>query len=134
MTTAPATSPAKSPLGFNAGLTISMQCKDMPKSRAWYRDVLGFTPLYELPDIGWCELATECVNVNAGLSQVETPKVGGPVPTFGVHDIEAARAKLEAKKVRFDGETQTIPGLVKLATFFDPDGNALMLFQELHGG
>lgn len=134
MTTAPATSPAKSPLGFNAGLTISMQCKDMPKSRAWYRDVLGFTPLYELPDIGWCELATECAKVNVGLSQVENPKVGGPVPTFGVHDIEAARAKLEAKKVRFDGETQTIPGLVKLATFFDLDGNALMLFQELHGG
>ena len=134
MTTAPATSPAESPLGFNAGLTISIQCKDMPKSRAWYRDVLGFTPLYELPDIGWCELATECVKVNVGLSQVENPKVGGPVPTFGVHDIEAARAKLEAKKVRFDGETQTIPGLVKLATFFDPDGNALMLFQELHGG
>lgn len=133
MGTAPLAEAAKSPLGFTAGLTISIQCRDMAASRAWYRDVLGFTPLYELADMGWCELATECAKVNVGLSQVEHPKVGGPVPTFGVHDIDAARAKLESRKVRFDGETQTIPGLVKLATFFDPDGNALMLFQELKG-
>lgn len=134
MSTAPQTVAAsKSPLGFNAGLTISMQCKDMAASRAWYRDVLGFTPLYELAEIGWCELATECAKVNIGLSQVEKPQVGGPVPTFGVHDIAAARAKLEAHRVRFDGPTQTIPGLVMLATFFDPDGNALMLFQDLQG-
>lgn len=133
MTTAPAASPAKSPLGFTAGLTISIQCNDLARSKAWYHEMLGFTPLYELPDIGWCELATECAKVNVGLSQVEEPRVGGPVPTFGVRDIAAARAMLEARKVRFDGETQTIPGLVKLATFFDPDGNALMLYQELQG-
>jgi hypothetical protein len=33
--------------------------------------------------------------------------------------------------VKFDGPTQEIPGMVKLATFFDPDGNAMMFFQDL---
>ena len=126
------TSHPASPLGFNGGLTLSMQTGDRKKAQQWYQDVLGFQLLYEVDDIGWCELATECSKVNIGLSQVENPKVGaGSVPTFGVNDIDDARSQLEAKGVRFDGETQVIPDMVKLATFFDLDGNALMLFQEL---
>jgi hypothetical protein len=50
---------------------------------------------------------------------------------LGVRDIDAARAHLEKHNVRFDGATRTIPGMVKLATFFDPDGHALMLYQSL---
>lgn len=123
-----------STLNYNGGLTISTQVADLKKAAAWYRDVLGFTFLYEVAEIGWCELATEVKGVNIGLSQVEKPKVGaGPVPTFGVNDLDAARKQLEAKKVRFDGPTHEFPGMVKLATFFDPDGNALMLFQDLQG-
>jgi predicted enzyme related to lactoylglutathione lyase len=70
-----------------------------------------------------------------GLSQVEKPKVeGGPTLTWGVKDIEAARAELEGKGVKFDGETRVIPEMVKLATFFDPDGNHLMFYQSLAQG
>jgi catechol 2,3-dioxygenase-like lactoylglutathione lyase family enzyme len=118
-------------INWNGGLTISIQVKDIAKSKAWYQQALGFTFLYEIADIGWCELATAVQRVNVGLSQVEAPKVGGPVPTFGTTNIEHARAHLESLRVPFDGPTQVIPGLVKLATFFDPDGNALMLFEEL---
>ncbi len=131
--TSAATAPSKtrSPLNFNGGLTLAFEVKDRKRSAAWYQDMLGFTMLYDVAEIGWCELATEVPGVNIGLSEVEAPKTGGPVPTFGVADIDKARAMLEAKKVRFDGPTNTIPGMVKLATFFDPDGNALMLFQAL---
>src|SRR5690242_1440745 len=114
-----------SPLNFDGGLTISFQVKDNKKSIAWYQDVLGFTLLYEVAEIGWCELKSEVTGgkVNVGLSEVESPKTGaGPTPTWGVKDIDAARAQMEKKKVRFDGPTQEIPGMVKLATFFDPDG------------
>jgi predicted enzyme related to lactoylglutathione lyase len=52
-------------------------------------------------------------------------------PTFGVKDIEHARSQLEGNGVRFDGDTIEIPEMVKLATFFDPDGNSLMLYQTL---
>ena len=33
--------------------------------------------------------------------------------------------------VKFDGATETIEGMVSTATFYDPDGNALMLAQDL---
>ena len=45
--------------------------------------------------------------------------------------LQRARAKLEAKKVRFDGPTQVIEGMVKLATFYDADRNKLMLYQDI---
>lgn len=124
-----------SKLNYDGGLTLSMNVKDRKKSIAWYQDVLGFKLLYDVAEIGWCELATETKGVNVGLSEVEKPRVGaGATPTFGVKDLDAARKQLEAKDVRFDGPTQTIPDMVKLATFYDPDGNTLMLFQSLAEG
>ena len=41
---------------------------------------------------------------------------------FSVVDIDAARASLEGQGVTSDGPTEEIPGMVKLATFLDPDG------------
>lgn len=122
-----------SPLNYDGGLTIAFDVADLKRSIAWYRDVLGFNLLYQVDEIGWAELATEAGSrVNVGLSQVEKPRAGaGPVPTFGVKDIAKSRAMLEAKKVKFDGATREYPGMVKLATFFDPDGHALMLFEDL---
>ena len=69
--------------------------------------------------------------MSVGLGQVEKPDVKGNTPTWGVADIEAARGYLEGKGVRFDGETQDIGGMVKLATFYDPDGNSFMLAESL---
>jgi predicted enzyme related to lactoylglutathione lyase len=121
-----------SPLRFVPGLTLSAQVSDLDRSMAWYRDVLGFEILYKVDEMGWGEVKTEVPGVNIGFAQVESPRVGaGPVPTFGVESVDDARAQLEAKGVRFDGETREYPGMVRLATFFDPDGNALMLYQSL---
>lgn len=80
-------------------------------------------------ELGWCELGTETPRVNVGLSQVD--KGGGATLTFGVIDIDAARRLLEGKDVRFDGSTRTYEGMVRLATFYDPDQNVLMLYQDL---
>ncbi|RMH25374.1 MAG: VOC family protein [Planctomycetota bacterium] len=119
-------------LGFTGGLTCSMQCRDLDKAIDWYSSILGFSLLYRIDDMGWCELRTPVACANLGLSQVESPDgKGGATLTFGVNDIAKARAELESKSVRFDGDTVTIPGMVSLATFFDPDGNALMLYQDL---
>jgi hypothetical protein len=84
--------------------------------------------------MGWCELSTGVNRVNVGLSQVEKPNIGlCSKLTWGVTNIEAARKYLEGKKVRFDGPTIELPGMVKLATFFDPDGNPMMFYQDLQG-
>jgi predicted enzyme related to lactoylglutathione lyase len=50
-----------------------------------------------------------------------------------VVDIDEAKAALDAAGVRQDGEIQEIPGLVRLLTFYDPDGNALMFYQDQQG-
>ena len=117
---------------FEGGLTAAYNVSDVKRSIDWYQDVLGFKVQYHLEEMGWCEMETHIPKVNVGLSQVENPEVkGGPTLTWGVIDIDAARAELESKGVKFDGETTEIPDMVKLATFFDPDGNHLMLYQSL---
>ena len=119
-------------LGYDGGLTCAIQVKDRKASAKWYQEVLGFKLLYDVEEIGWCELATSVERVNVGLSEVESPQVkGGTTLTFGVKDIDAARKQLELKDVRFDGPNRVYEGMVKLATFYDPDGNTLMLYEDL---
>lgn len=131
MTTSTALTDAGAALGYTGGLTIAFKVSDLAKSIDWYQNVLGFKLVYKLDEMAWCELSTAVDGVNVGLSQVEKVEPGGPTPTFGVKDIEKARKTLESRKVRFDGDTIEIPEMVKLATFYDPDGNSLMLFQML---
>ena len=124
-----------SPMGYDGGITAALAVRNMDDAIRWYSEVLGLELAYRLDDMGWSELKTETNGVNLGLSQVEEPAVeGGATLTFGVKDIDQARSRLEGHGVRFDGETQTIPDMVRLATFFDPDGNKLMLYQSLAEG
>ena len=119
-------------MGWDGGLTAALSVNDVDRALAWYRDVLGFEVLYHMEEMGWCELKSPVDRVNIGLSQTENRAgKGGAVLTFGVHDIDKARQRLEEADVRFDGETQTIPDMVRLATFFDPDGNTLEVYVDL---
>ena len=119
-------------IDFDGELTCAMQCANLDEAIDWYQEILGFSLLYRVEDMGWCELQSPVARVNLGLSEVENPEVkGGATLTFGVTDIDTARAALESRAVPFDGETLTIPDLVKLATFFDPDGNKLMLAEVI---
>ena len=120
-----------SKLEYDGGITAAMGVTDLDRSIDWYTSVLGFTLRYRKDAMGWCELATETPRVNVGLSEVEAVEPqGGATLTFGVRDLDAARARLEDRDVRFDGDTIVIEGMVKLATFFDPDGNKLMLYED----
>jgi len=119
---------------FDGGLTCALGVSDLDRSIAWYRDTLGFDLLYRSEDIAWCELKTAVERVNVGLSEVEEAGgKGGATLTFGVEDIEAAKAELDSLGVRQDGPIRDIPGLVRLLTFYDPDDNALMLYQDMQG-
>jgi predicted enzyme related to lactoylglutathione lyase len=113
-------------------VTASMGVTDLDRSIAWYQTVLGFSLLYRVDDIGWCELSTGVPGVNVGLSQNETvSQGGGATNVWGVKDIVAAKQHLDTHGVKQDGDIQHIPGLVKLITFYDPDGNAMMLSESL---
>lgn len=121
-------------LTFVNEMTASMGVTDLDRSIAWYEQVLRFTLLYKVEDIGWCELASHIPGIHVGLSQNQTvPQGGGATNVWSVADIDAAKAHLDAHGVRQDGDIQTVPELVRLLTFFDPDGNAMMFAQSLQG-
>lgn len=129
---APAKVATATPFGYDKNVTFSMNVSDLDRSIEWYREALGFELIYKLDEYGWCELATPIQGVSIGLNQGDGPKGGGS-PFFGVEDIEAARAHLEGAGAKFEGETNEIAGMVKLASFSDPDGNTYGLAQNLSG-
>jgi len=118
-------------LDFDGELTLSLPVADLNRAIDWYQKVLGFRLDFRMDDVGWCELKSPVDNVTVGLSVVEKPNPGGATPTFGVKDIEAAKASLESNDVRIDGEIITIENMVSLLTFYDVDGNTLMFAQLL---
>ena len=129
-TAAEAPAPATG-FAYDGGLTCAINVTDLDRSTRWYQGVLGMTLLYRIDDIAWCEFSTAVANVTVGLAQVETVAAGGGATlTFGVTDIAAAQRALDAAGVRQDGPVQHVPGMVSLLTFYDPDGNALMFYQD----
>jgi len=112
-------------------ITIAISVRDRHASAKWYGEMLGFELLYHADEAGWSELTTFSKGVTLGLGEQAEPAPGNSVPVFGVADIKTARDNLEAAGVAFDGETIEIEGMVRTATFYDPDGNALMLAEDL---
>lgn len=112
-------------------ITIALSVKDRHASAQWYESMLGFETIYHADEAGWSELTTKTSGVTLGLGEHTKPAPGNCVPVFGIADIDSARTKLEDADVKFDGETEVIEGMVKTATFYDPDGNALMLAEDL---
>lgn len=108
---------------------ISVGVSDYDRALAWYRDILGFELVYELKEYGWCELKTP-FGYNIGLGQAETVAQGNITPTFGVADIDAALAYLREHDVKAE-DWHEITGMVRLSTFYDPDGTPWMLAQTL---
>ncbi len=122
-------------LNFVNEVTASMGVTDIDRSIAWYERVLGCELLYRADEIGWCEMKTHMAGVNVGLSQNQAvPQGGGATNVWSVVDIDAAKEHLDAHGVRQDGDIQHVPDLVKLLTFYDPDGNAMMFAQSLQQG
>lgn len=112
-------------------ITLAMSVTDRHASAAWYEEMLGFTLLYHADEAGWSEVQSKTDGVTLGFGEQVAPTPGNMVPVFGIADITAGRAALEAKGVKFDGETEWMDGMVATATFYDRDGNALMLAQDL---
>lgn len=121
-------------IDYDGGLTLSISVSDLERAIAWYQLVLGFELVYKMDEMGWCEMSTGVARVNVGLSVTENVNTGGATPTFGVKDIEAARKVLESHDTRLDGDIMTIEGMVRLQTFYDPDGNSLMFYEDLSDG
>ena len=116
---------------FTDQITLSLTVRNRAATSKWFQDHFGLEELFSNDEMGWTELSTMTPGVTLGFADADEPSVGNCVPVFGVEDCDAARAALEERDVRFDGETMHMPGMAKLATFYDPDGNAFMSAQDL---
>ena len=126
-----ATAPATTPFAYGDHVTIAVNVTDFERAIAWYREAFGFELIYKLDDWKWCELSTPIDGVHIGLGQTDDDVRGGMSPTFQVADIVAAKAHLESVGAVFDADIHEVEGMVKLASFKDPDGNSLGLAESI---
>ncbi len=121
-------------ISYQGTLVCSINVSDLDRSIAWYHDGLGFEEVYRMAEYGWCEMRSPVDGVTIGLQRAESGfGPGGATLAFAVSDVSGARKHLESLGARFDGDTVVIPGDngVRLANFFDPDGNPLTLAEPM---
>lgn len=122
-----------STINIKKELTLALSVKNRVEASNWYQTHLGFKETVSIDEAGWTEMDTNIPGVTIGLGDTEEVAPGNCVPVFGVDNIKSARDSLEAQSVKFDGETMIMEGMVSIATFYDPDGNALMIAEDLSG-
>lgn len=112
-----------------AGLDfIGVPSTDPDRTRAFYVDTLGLKPDQNADYEFW--VGNTCFGIWEPAKQgMEFAPSKNAHLALRVDDIEAARAELEEKGVRFLGETFDT-GVCFMALFTDPDGNDLMLHQR----
>ena len=108
---------------------VSFLTQDIARARRFYAETLGL----EIETVGEHDLEFRAGQVTLDVfdpSSIGQPFAPSPAGlALRVRDVAAARAKLEAKGVEFDGETKDT-GVCHMAFFHDPDGNALMLHRR----
>lgn len=120
------------PIAYSGEIMPAFHVKDLAEAKRWYADVLGFEVVFDLPEQGWCELATPSKDAKLGLAADDTARGSNQAYcAFGVKDMAAAKARLTQHGVTLEGDVVELPGLVKLLYFRDPEGNRLMFFQSL---
>jgi predicted enzyme related to lactoylglutathione lyase len=103
---------------------------DFESAKRFYGQVLGLKKTFEAPQ--WAEFAGAEGAESIGIAgNPHAGKEPGATVVLDVTDIECERKRLESAGVKFEGKTEEIPGIVRLATFRDPAGNRLQLAQAL---
>ena len=107
---------------------VAIPSQDGERSRRFYGETLGLrqdpNTQYEFLAGGTCLAIWEPERFGAPFA----PSKNGHV-ALRVADVEEARRELEAKGVKFLGETIDT-GVCHMALFEDPDGNDLMLHRR----
>jgi len=112
-------------------VTVSwFSVKDFEQAKKFYGETMGLKKTFEMEQ--WAEFAggegEATIGVAVNSHSGEEP---GATVVLQVPDIDRERKRLESRGVAFEGKTEEIPGVVKLATFRDPSGNRLQLCQVL---
>jgi len=108
---------------------VAFTCRDLDRSRAFYRDTLGLPLLFEASGMMFFQL--EGLRLMVGKEHEPGGAIGGSLIYFDAPDIDTLGPSLEAKGIKFTGPATTVQRTatheLKLREFFDPDGNAIAL-------
>ena len=106
---------------------------DMDAGVAFYADVLGLR-LVQRYGNEWAELDAGAIRIglHGAAERSDVPRSGTVV--FRVDDLDASKAGLEGRGLRFDPHLGEVPGYARYASFTDPDGNSIQLIEYVTGG
>ena len=117
-----------SDLGITGVDFVTLPTEDFDRATDFYANVLGLTESVRYGKMPGAEFETGTLTIAILESQafgIEFRPHGHPI-ALHVPDVEAARAELESRGVKFAAETMD-SAVCHMAHFRDPDGNALML-------
>lgn len=104
---------------------IGIPSRDADRARSFYRSTLGLRPDEHGAYEQWAGNTCFAIWQPEQVGMPFMAQKGNPW-ALGCDDVAATRAELEAKGVKFLGETMDT-GVCHMAFFSDPDGNDLML-------
>ena len=108
---------------------------DLKKAKKFYTEVLGMKVHESCEEYGWLEVQGAKGGALLGIAQAsekEDVKAGSnAVVTITVDNLQSSIDELKKKKVHFIGDILEIPGMVKMITFADSDGNRFQLVENL---
>jgi predicted enzyme related to lactoylglutathione lyase len=106
---------------------VSVPVQDMERAKTFYGDTLGIRRNPSAHE-SYPEFETGNLTIALLVPQGEFVPASSSI-ALRVPDVAAARAKLEAAGIAFDGETLDT-GVCHMAFFTDPDGNSLLLHRR----
>ena len=110
--------------------SVMIGTEDVPRLAAFYRDVMGLKP--EMEDGSFVVFAGEGgAQLALGIHSAVKGQAKDPdrvIVDFQVDDCQAEYERLKAKGAEFTRPPSQDEGFI-VATFLDPDGNTLQLFQ-----
>jgi predicted enzyme related to lactoylglutathione lyase len=109
--------------------TLIVYVQEMPRSVAFYRDVLGL-PL-EMESPGWSQFDLGhgiALGLHRALNEGREPAPGW-VPSFTVDDVRSAKERVVSSGATLTQDFHDIPGGVVIE-FTDPDGNPISATQH----
>jgi glyoxylase I family protein len=101
---------------------------DMDRSIAFYRDLLGLALVHRAAD-EWAELDGGPVRLALHGGAADRARPEGGTVVFRVEDLDAVKLRLEGLGVAFDEHVGEVPEVGRFASFADPDGNRVQLFE-----
>ena len=110
---------------------IAIVCKDVARAKAFYKDVLGLTHLFDAgPNLSFFQ----CGTVRLMLTRAEGEAAGTSALYYFVSGIESAVKGLAERGAAFVGKPHMIAKMpdhdLWLAEFRDSEGNVMALMEE----